>query len=101
MAADSSAILRARLQKKDADTIDASVGMVAIRGGAASAVAIHANAAAAISVAFTAITVMSAPSTACLRLVRQPEAGQRHPGKTGAEFLQRRAARNGLCQALG
>jgi hypothetical protein len=33
--------------------------------------------------------------------VRQPKAGQRHPGKTDAEFLQRRAARNGLCQALG
>jgi hypothetical protein len=36
----------------------------------------------------------------CLRLVCQPEAGQRHAGETDAEFLQRRAARDRLGQAL-
>ena len=36
-----------------------------------------------------------------LRPVGQPEAGQRHAGEADAEFLQRRAARDGLGQALG
>src|ERR1051326_6933973 len=36
-----------------------------------------------------------------LCLVRQPEAGQRHAGKADAEFLQRRAARDGLGEVLG
>ena len=36
----------------------------------------------------------------CLRAVRQPEAGQRHAREADSEFLQRRAARNGLSQAL-
>ena len=40
-------------------------------------------------------------TAACLRLVRQPEAGQRHPSETNAEFLQRCAARDGLGQAFG
>jgi len=35
------------------------------------------------------------------RLIRQPEAGQRHAGEADAEFLQRCAARDGLGQALG
>jgi hypothetical protein len=38
---------------------------------------------------------------ACLRFVRQPEAGQRHAGETDAEFLERRAARDRLGQAFG
>jgi hypothetical protein len=33
--------------------------------------------------------------------MRQPEAGQRHAGKTDAELLQRRAARDRLGQPLG
>src|SRR5207247_1653676 len=37
----------------------------------------------------------------CLRFVCQPEAGQRHAGKADAEFLQSRAARDRLSQALG
>ena len=41
------------------------------------------------------------PTTASLRLVRQPEAGERHAGEADAEFLQRRAPRDGLGQALG
>ena len=36
-----------------------------------------------------------------LRLVREPEAGQRHAGEADAESLQRRAARDRLGQALG
>ena len=36
-----------------------------------------------------------------LRFIRQPEAGQRHPGEAEAEFLQRRAARDRLGQTLG
>jgi hypothetical protein len=36
-----------------------------------------------------------------LRFVRQAEAGQRHAGKADAEFLQRRAPRDGSSHALG
>jgi hypothetical protein len=36
-----------------------------------------------------------------LRYVYQPEARQRHASDAEAEFLQRRAARDGLGQALG
>jgi len=36
-----------------------------------------------------------------LRLVRQPETGQRHARKAEAELLQRRAPRERLGQALG
>jgi len=36
-----------------------------------------------------------------MRLVRQPEAGQRYAGEAGAEFLQRRAPRDGLRHAFG
>jgi len=36
-----------------------------------------------------------------LRLVRQPETGQRHAGEADAEFLQRSSARYGLGQSLG
>ena len=36
-----------------------------------------------------------------LRFARQPEAGQRHPGKAEAEFLECRTARDRLGQALG
>ena len=40
-------------------------------------------------------------SLACLSRVRKPETRQRHAGETEAEFLQRRAARDGLGQAPG
>ena len=40
-------------------------------------------------------------SPASLGLVREPERGQRHSHKSDAEFLQRRAPRDGLGQALG
>src|ERR1041385_3088175 len=36
-----------------------------------------------------------------LRLVRQPEAGQRHAGEADAEFLQRPAPRDGLGHSFG
>ena len=36
----------------------------------------------------------------CFRPIRQPEAGQRHAGKAESEFLQRRAARDGLGHVL-
>ena len=35
------------------------------------------------------------------RLIRQPEAGQRHSGEADAGFLQRRAAGDRLSHALG
>jgi hypothetical protein len=80
----------ASLRKGYAETRGtANLAFGAIRGGAASAFAIQAIAAAAMSVALAATTVVCAPSTACLRLARQPEGGQRHTGKTGAEFLER------------
>jgi hypothetical protein len=40
------------------------------------------------------------PASSRLRIVRQPEAGQRHAGKTDAEFLQRGAARHRLGHVL-
>ena len=59
------------------------------------------------SFSFTAVRVvgravhMSAALRPRLRLVRQPEADQRHAGEADAEFLQRRAARDRLGQTLG
>ena len=87
MAADF-AILRAPLRNNDAGTGGASgaLEVPAILAGEASAFAIPANTAAAFSVAVAATTVMSAP--ACLRLVHQPEAGQRHASEADAEFLK-------------
>lgn len=43
-----------------------------------------------------------AVATSLVRLcfVRQPKAGQRHSGEADAEFLQRRAPRDGLGQVL-
>jgi hypothetical protein len=37
----------------------------------------------------------------CLGFVRQPETGQRHSREADAEFLKRRAARDGLGHAFG
>jgi len=36
-----------------------------------------------------------------VRFVRKPQAGQRHAGEADAEFLQRRASRDRLGEALG
>jgi len=42
-----------------------------------------------------------APLGCCVRLVGQPDAGQRHAGEADAEFLQRRAPRDRLGHAFG
>jgi len=62
-----------------------------------------ADAAVAVRVA-VAVSVALAPAArtiwSCLRLVRQPETGQRHSRETDTEFLQRSPARDRLGQAL-
>src|SRR5262249_14598803 len=40
-------------------------------------------------------------SLVCLRIVREPQAGERHTGKADTEFFQRSPARDRLGQALG
>ena len=46
----------------------------------------------------TVLGVLTEVWAVSLGLIRQPEAGQRHAGEADAEFLQRRAARDGLGQ---
>ena len=51
---------------------------------------------AAVRVVARAVHLSAARLRVRVRSVCQPEAGQRHPGETDAEFLQRRAASDGL-----
>src|SRR5437773_2674913 len=80
-----------------------AVGISATEADGAEPIVV-ANSAAALAVARTGLTWLDAsrfrrPVSPCH--VRQPEAGRRHAGQAGAEFLQRCAARDRLRQALG
>jgi hypothetical protein len=72
-----------------------------VADGAGAKGIVVANAAAALGDACTTLAGREALYLSRFGTVRQPEAGQRHARETNAEFLQRRAPRDGLGHRFG